>query len=216
MLFVVTLLVSRAAAANRPSPPETCPGTLVGSIDGFSPTLLGRHARNGTASTCAVPKVPTVELSSGDRGYALHPYQNDEDTSRCASFTLTETSSGGGVMLAAYPAFMFNPSSILDEALADGGRSSEGAPVTFTMTIPARSRIDVIVYTVQAGASSTYSLTASDCGTIPLAILPSNPTVDPLGVISFTTIGGFGPSVATAVQRPARIWTCLLYTSRCV
>ncbi len=119
-----------------------------GSVDlpGTSGTHSPRIFRNGTPSSCAVPKSWPGVFGSGSYAYDAYTLTNSTGISQCVNMNLyVYSSEGNQIHLTVYNG-SFNPSSISTNYLADSGSSAPpGSSVGLSLTVGAGQSIVVVL-----------------------------------------------------------------------
>ena len=138
----------------------TCPTLIDGALETTDPTQMGRENRIGTAATCGVSKQFPGNSTDPTNPHLVDVYRfvNPTGVPDCFSFTLTyDGTSGLQRYLTAYG--IYDPSNIGTGYLADVGNLLT-SPQTMSVTVPAGSSIDVVVFAIDIAPSGVgpYSL----------------------------------------------------------
>lgn len=177
---------------------------IAGAVTSGDPTQIGRLARNGTASSCAVAKPnPGHILTFDPRHYDAYEYT--ATPASCVTVTLTQTSPDGDLTAVAY-APGFDPTDPSLNYLADSGTSTfEPGFVSFSFKAPASGRFVLVVAETLPDRGASYTL-AVDGANVVQANMRITKTCDPGPVTAGSVVNcsvfvqNFGPDAARDVR----------------
>jgi subtilisin-like proprotein convertase family protein len=171
---------------------DTCPGIFIGSVTNTDAFQAGRLTRDGTASSCDVPKAcPGVE-DPAPRNYDVYNFTNASGSAQCVYISLT---SGAGTALGnqAYSATYlgsFEPNNLCANHLGDMGFSTGGS-FSYSVTVPANTAFAVTVSEIDVGEGVPYyTLVVNGLDCPPLLDIDPIPT-NRVRVHWPTTAGGY-------------------------
>jgi hypothetical protein len=169
-MYVDDVSVSCEGPAPSPTPtpsgtPSGC--TVTGVIDGSDPTETDRMFRDGTASTCAAPKVCPGVLGDGlPRHYDSYTFTNTTGSTQCVTIDADAMTCTGTnfIFLQAYLG-SFDPTNLCTNYLADIG-GSPNPTGSFSFDLDDGQTVVIVVNEVDPDAGCVgYSFTVSGiCG----------------------------------------------------
>jgi hypothetical protein len=189
---------------------------VTGAISTTDPTQKGRLFRDGTPSTCAVPKVSQSAFDTTPYFFDSYTFTNATGASECLAVTLTSLSSGCDIFSAAYLG-TFDPASIETNYLADAGASVAGDSPTTTTTNtrqysftldPGQTAVVTVNDTTPGGVGNcaSYTLDVAPANTPPtVTIFSVTPAPNGAGNIEGNTTGGATVSFAVTSTDPEDI-----------
>lgn len=180
--------------------PEAICATYNGSLEAGDPTVPGpRMFRDGIPSTCAAPKAacPGTSSPSGTY-YDTYNFTNTQAIPQCVTISITNTSATSFAQFASAHLGSFNPASICTNYLADlGGSPAAGATGSFSFTLPGNATAVIVVTSVAAAQSSTYTLTIDGICAPCIPVNADQPTISSVpsstcagSPITLSVIGG--------------------------
>ncbi len=196
--------VTMCAVGPPPSPTPTPSGTpsgctVNGVIDGSDPTETDRMFRDGTASTCAAPKVCPGVLGDGlPRHYDSYTFTNTTGSTQCVTIDADAMTCTGTnfIFLQAYLG-SFDPTNLCTNYLADIG-GSPNPTGSFSFDLDDGQTVVIVVNEVDPDAGCVgYSFTVSGiCGGGGGSPTPSPtcPPGNPTGVAGPWTAGTAYPT----------------------
>jgi hypothetical protein len=188
------------------TPPVSCPPpTVNGAIDTNDPTQTNRLFRGGVASACGAPNA--CSTLAGTFHYDAYTYANVSGASQCVTTTLTTACTGTNFIFAGSYLNSFDPNNICTNNIGDPGLSPNGAPVSWSYTVPAGATFVIVVAEVTANAGcSAYTLNTSQnvCGVGTCQPCPPYTTTTGSGVIvpGTTDIGNHCDDCPTPITLP--------------
>lgn len=157
-LFVAVVCASATAASAAPFVTQVRNGSVVNG----DPTQNGRLVPNGTASVAGVAKpFPGVANAGSPFRYDAFAFTNTEPFALPIAVTLDATSGADfGLLPVAYLS-SYDPGNIATNYAGDPGSGPAiGAPVGFSLVVPANTTFLVVVSETNLGASANpYTLT---------------------------------------------------------
>jgi hypothetical protein len=149
--------------------PASCPATINGVLEATDSVQTGRESRIPSAGACGAPKLYPGNAAdpSNPHLYNAYHFVNPSGASVCFNFTLTydsgsvDGSTGVQRYLTAYSTY--DPANIGNNYLGDVGATLT-SPQTMSITVPAGSSIDVVVFALDVAPSGVGSYVLS-CGT---------------------------------------------------
>jgi hypothetical protein len=145
----------------------TCPTTINGMLETTDPTQVGRESRIPSAGVCGAPKgYPGNGADpTGLHFYDAYHFANTTGAAACFYFTLTYDAPDGATTglryLTAYSTY--DPANIANAYLGDVGAVLT-SPQTMSITVPAGSSIDVVVFAIDVAPNGVGAYTLT-CGT---------------------------------------------------
>lgn len=144
----------------------SCPGTISGVLKTTDSVQTGRESRIPSATACGAPKVfPTNGADpSNPHFYNAFHFTNPSGAAACFKFTLTYDSgavdgaTGVQRYLTAYSSY--DPLNIGNNYLGDVGDILT-SPQTMSITVPAGSSIDVVVFAIDVAPNGVGSYALS-------------------------------------------------------
>jgi hypothetical protein len=113
-------------------------------VNGSSPTETGRPARNGVASTCGAPNVPSTLEGAIAHHYKSYAHTSDLNNPVCVQVTLATACTGANMIFAQSYDPSFDPANINNNYIGDIG-TSPTAPGSYSFTVGAgHTFIDVV------------------------------------------------------------------------
>lgn len=149
--------------------PASCPATINGVLEATDSVQTGRESRIPSAAVCGAPKVYPGNGAdpTNPHLYDAYHFVNPSGASVCFNFTLTydsgsvDGSTGVQRYLTAYS--NYDPANIGTNYLGDVGAMLT-SPQTMSITVPAGSSIDVVVFALDVAPNGVGSYVLS-CGT---------------------------------------------------
>jgi hypothetical protein len=149
--------------------PASCPATINGVLRATDAVQTGRESRIAPAGVCGAPKgYPGNGADPANPHlYNAYHFTNPGGTAVCFNFTLTydsgsvDGSAGVQRYLTAYSTY--DPLNIGNNYLGDVGAALT-SPQTMSVTVPANSSIDVVVFAIDVAPNGVGSYTLS-CAT---------------------------------------------------
>ena len=138
-----------------------CPATINGVLETTDPTQTGRESRINTPSACGATKVFPGNAAdpSNLHLYDVYHFSNPGGAAACFNFTLNyDGSCGLQRYLTAYSTY--DPTNIGNSYLGDVG-STLTAPQSMSITVPAASTIDVVVFAIDLAPAGVGAYTLS-------------------------------------------------------
>lgn len=167
---------------------ERCPATKTGALSAQSPKQLGR-LQNGAASACGTSKtVPAVLQPTTAFAYQAYGFRNRSRDPQCITVTLTSTT-GSGLQSTTYLG-AYDPNNPQKNYLGDGGGNAATSTITYGVTVPSMADFAVVVSSVTANATASYSLAVAGCGSV--VITGVVPNAGPTAGGTAVTIKGSG------------------------
>ena len=150
---------SGGSGSTDAGPGLSCPVTIAGSLDVTDRTQTGRVSRIPPSSICpsSKPFPGNVADPSNPHLYDVYQFVNPTGAPACFTFTLAYAA-GIQRYLTAYA--NYDPTDIGSRYLGDVGDQLV-SPQTMSITVPARSAIDVVVFAIDVAPNGTGSYTLS-------------------------------------------------------
>jgi subtilisin-like proprotein convertase family protein len=176
---------------------DVCLAPITNAITLVDPVAPARVSRNSVVATCAAPKVfPGV--TPGSFHYDVYTFTNNTADDACVTVQLAASCD---LQAVAY-LDTFVPSDVSSNYLADSGFSTVGAggTLTFSFSVPAGARFQVVVNEIvnNTGCNYTLSLSGLPCAPPALVINPTTPAPN-VRVHWPTSAGGFKLEAATSL-----------------
>src|SRR5690242_21134599 len=109
----------------------------TGAITTTDPTQNERLVRSGIASACGAPNA--AQSVAGTYHYDLYQFNNPSNASACIMVTLDSACTGANFIFSGAYLNSFDPANVLTNVIGDSGNSPNGAPASYSFTVPANT-----------------------------------------------------------------------------